>query len=434
MTYPKTLYVVSSLARIFPDKPEPEYCALKESIRRLGLLDPILMWRGTVVDGYHRLRACLELGVEPRFDVLSADADPLEIVVDRLGTQRHPNETARAAAAVRAMDKPKPGRPKGSGKNRANLRGFRTRRWAAEKFQVSESTITTMRKIADPQSGAIPEVRRALNTGLISANDGLKALQETPELQLEAMNLIFSGGAKKFARAVSKIRNDVAQAEFLAPEEYLKAAASGGIVLHHSTPAGLKDLVGAGTVDAIVTFPPAGEGHYHRIADLSEFAVHSLKDTGAVFLLAGTEDLPELMKHMGREPLNWVCAFHYSHPGNNYRRNSAHTIPLTQKLLLIFGKPGFRLNAGDEPITVPPLTEGTGRQSLSPRLDAGMEMIIERFTLPHHTLADPLMTGRPHSALAARKLGRSFIGAWEDRAFIDRLLAQLGLVSGDGLT
>ena len=89
MMCPKTLHVVSSLVRIFPDRPEPEYDALKESISRLGLLDPILMWRGTVVDGFHRLRACLELGVEPRFDVLSADADPMEIVVDRMGTQRH---------------------------------------------------------------------------------------------------------------------------------------------------------------------------------------------------------------------------------------------------------------------------------------------------------------------------------------------------------
>ena len=130
MTCPRTLYVVSSLVRIFPDKPKPEYKALRESISRLGLLDPILMWRGMVVDGCHRLRACLELDVEPRFDVLSADADPMEIVVDRMGTQWHLNETARAAAAVRAIGKPKPGRPKGSRKNRANLPGFRTRRWA----------------------------------------------------------------------------------------------------------------------------------------------------------------------------------------------------------------------------------------------------------------------------------------------------------------
>ena len=433
MTCPKTLYVTSSLVRIFPDKPEPEYGALKKSIKRLGLLDPILMWRGTVVDGYHRLRACLELGVEPRFDVLPDDADPMEIVVDRIGAQRHLNETARAAAAVRALGKPKPGRPKGSRKNRANLRGFRTRRWAAEKFRVSERTITTMLKIAAPQSGAIPEVRRALATGLISANDGIKALQESPEMQREAMELISTGGASRFAGAVSKIRNDAAQAESLESEEVLKAAASGSIVLRHSTPAGLKDLVEAGTVDAIATFPPSGEGHYHRIADLWDFAVHSLKDTGAVLLLASTEDLPEFLKHMGREPLRWVCAFHYSHPGSNYSRNSVHTIPLTQKLLLIFGKPGFRLNAGVEPITVHPLAEDTGRGYSNPRLDAGMEMIIGRFTQPHHTVADPIMTGRPQSALAALKLGRSFIGAWEDRAFIDRLGARLGLVSGDGL-
>ena len=434
MTCPRTLYVVSSLVRIFPDKPEPEYGALKESISRLGLLDPILMWRGAVVDGYHRLRACLELGVEPRFDVLSDDADPMEIVVDRMGTQRRLNETARAAAAVRAMGRPKPGRPKGSGKKRANLRVFRTRRWAAKNFRVSERLITTMLKIADPQSGAIPEVRRALSMGLISANDGKEALKETPEVQLEAMNLIFNGRTGKFARAVSMIRNDGAQAEFPASEEVLKAAASGGIVLHHSTVAGLKDLVEAGTVDAIVTFPPAGEGHYRRIGDLREFSVHSLKDTGAVFLLASTENLPEIMEHMSHEQLRWVCAFHYSHPGSNYRRNSAHTIPLNQKLLLVFGKPGFRLKAGDEPITVPPLAEGTGREQFSPRLDAGMEMIIERFTRPHHTVADPVMAGRAQSALAAVKLGRSFIGAWDDRPFIDRLRARLGLVSADGLT
>ena len=436
MTCPRTLYVVSSLVRIFPDKPEPEYGALKESISRLGLLDPILLWRETVVDGYHRLRACLELGVEPRFDVLSADADPMEIVVDRMGTQRHLNETARAAAAVRAMGKPKPGRPKGSRKNRANLRDFRTRRWAAKNFRVSERLITTMLKIMDPQNGAVPEVRCALSMGLVSANDGLKALQESPEVQREAMELIFNGRTGKFARAVSKIKNDGAQAEFLASEEVLKAAvvASGGIVLHHSAVAGLKDLVEAGTVDAIVTFPPAGEGYHHRIADLRGFAVHSLKDAGAVFLLASTENLPELMEHLRHEQLRWVCAFHYSHPGNNYRRNSVHAIPLTQKLLLVFGKPGFRLNAGDEPITVPPLAEGTGREHFNPRLDAGMEMIIERFTGPHHIVADPIMAGRAQSALAAVKLGRSFIGAWDDRSSIDRLRAQFGLVGDSDLT
>ena len=44
-----------------------------------------------------------------------------------------------------------------------------------------------MLKIMAPQSGAIPEVHRALDTGLISANDGLNALEESPEVQREAM-------------------------------------------------------------------------------------------------------------------------------------------------------------------------------------------------------------------------------------------------------
>ena len=122
-----------------------------------------------------------------------------------------------------------------------------------------------MLKIADPQSGAIPEVRRALTKGLISANDGIKALQESPEVQREAMKLISSGGANRFAGAVSKIRNDVAQAEFLVPEEILKAAASGGIVLHHSTVAGLAKGLPAQKLSTIPTdmFPEHSDGYFH---------------------------------------------------------------------------------------------------------------------------------------------------------------------------
>ncbi len=64
-------------------------------------------------------------------------------------------------------------------------------------------------------------------------------------------------------------------------------------------------------------------------------------------------------------------------------------------------------------------------------------MIIERFTLPHHSVVDPLMAGRAQSALAAVKLGRSFIGAWENRSFIDRLQTRLEVapnVEGDRLS
>ena len=148
-----------------------------------------------------------------------------------------------------------------------------------------------------------------------------------------------------------------------------------------------------------------------------------------MFVLAGTDNLPMFIEALRHDELNWICGFHYTHPGNNYRSNATHKSPLTQKLVLVLGKSEFRLDAGYDVITVPPLPEANGRDAFNPRLGAGFEAIINRFTSPHHTVADPVMAGRTDSALAAVKLGRSFIGSWSDQAFIDRLRARLDLVS-----
>ena len=423
------LYVVSNQVNIFLPKSPEEYASLRESIREWGLRHPILLWHGLIFDGFHRLRACLELGIEPRFEVLPDDSDPLEIVADMTTNGRNLNETARAAAALVAMGRPKPGRPRGSRKNGANLRGSRTREWAATKFGVSKGTITKVAKILDPAGVAIPDLRRAVREGSLAADDAVRALKETPEVQRQAMDMISGGKATKFARAVAIVKRNMNGVETASAEIPWAVAAKADVALHASTVAGLKDLVDPGTVDRIITFPPAGGNHRDLMADLAGFAAHSLKQSGAMFVLAGTDNLPMFIEALRHDELNWICGFHYTHPGNNYRSNATHKSPLTQKLVLVLGKSEFRLDAGYDVITVPPLPEANGRDAFNPRLGAGFEAIINRFTSPHHTVADPVMAGRTDSALAAEKLGRSFIGAWSDQAFIDRLRARLDLVS-----
>lgn len=59
--------IEKAIVKMFPEF----YEALKDSIKRRGLLVPIeVMPDGTVVDGHHRLRICKELGIEPRIKVL----------------------------------------------------------------------------------------------------------------------------------------------------------------------------------------------------------------------------------------------------------------------------------------------------------------------------------------------------------------------------
>ena len=45
---------ISDLARIFPEMTPEDFARLVYNIREDGLMDPITVWRGQVIDGRHR--------------------------------------------------------------------------------------------------------------------------------------------------------------------------------------------------------------------------------------------------------------------------------------------------------------------------------------------------------------------------------------------
>jgi hypothetical protein len=60
-----------------------EYAFLRADIARSGQHDPVLLLDGMVLDGWHRYRICIELGIEPWFRKLRRGADALAEVVSR---------------------------------------------------------------------------------------------------------------------------------------------------------------------------------------------------------------------------------------------------------------------------------------------------------------------------------------------------------------
>jgi hypothetical protein len=61
------MYKDHPLAAKYPLLEGEEYEELKESIREHGLLNPIWLYEGKVLDGRNRYRVCRELGIEPEF-------------------------------------------------------------------------------------------------------------------------------------------------------------------------------------------------------------------------------------------------------------------------------------------------------------------------------------------------------------------------------
>lgn len=85
------------LCNIFPDMQKDEFNELKQSISEIGLLDAIETFEGKILDGKHRYKACLELGITPRFKEFDGDIyDAVEYVKSKNKDRRHLNETQKA--------------------------------------------------------------------------------------------------------------------------------------------------------------------------------------------------------------------------------------------------------------------------------------------------------------------------------------------------
>ena len=434
----QVVFLVSPLAGIFPPMTEDEYSWLEESIRETGLLEAITLWRGTVIDGFHRLRACLRLGVEPRFSSLPDDADPLAYVIGKNDSRRTLAPWQRPVAAFRASESSRVGRPRSARKNCANLRNSLTQAEAAVIFRVSRRSVSAASHVLGRDSPAIPELRRAVISGQITVSDAATAAKEPDEVQRMAVDLALRREARTVRQAVNIVKETFGVSEGVESAVALPVAADNvPPAFHQSAVVGLHGYIAPETVDAIITFPPADADSV--LTDLADFAAHSLKRTGAMFVLAGTDRLPDFIECLRHPGLVWICAFHYVHNvrAAGSRRNPLGGAAPGQKLLLVYGKPGFRLKGEDGVISALPSDEGAPGNRRG-HLDLGMELIISRFTGPGDLVCDPLLLGRNASALAAVRQGRRFVGADDNASRLEAVVRQLertrnaGSLSGEG--
>ena len=67
------------LAKVLPAMSGEDYGRLRTDVAENGLVEPITLYEGKVLDGIHRQKVCDETGVEPRYEEFSGD-DPLGFV------------------------------------------------------------------------------------------------------------------------------------------------------------------------------------------------------------------------------------------------------------------------------------------------------------------------------------------------------------------
>ena len=141
-TIPK--YEMHPLTEVFPPMDPDQFDDLKASIATNGQRNPITIWHNQIIDGRHRYLACTEMDIEPIFQFLEDDADPLVYVVELNGLRRHMNTSQRAMVAAQLSMKPKPGR--NSGPNNETVVSITQ---ASNAFAVSERMVYDARKVIE---------------------------------------------------------------------------------------------------------------------------------------------------------------------------------------------------------------------------------------------------------------------------------------------
>jgi len=87
---------------IFPPMTDAEYAALKADIEANGQREKVWTFKGALIDGRHRERACRELGLECKTREWDGDESQLtDFIVSLNLHRRHLNESQRALIAAR---------------------------------------------------------------------------------------------------------------------------------------------------------------------------------------------------------------------------------------------------------------------------------------------------------------------------------------------
>jgi ParB/Sulfiredoxin domain len=174
---------------------EREYQGLKADIEANGQLVPIWTYQGKIVDGRHRYRACLELGITP----LTKEWDGVGSLIAFVDSMNHHRRHLTASElAMKAAGRASQGR--GRPATKAPI-GAITLDQAAAEENVSKKQVERSRQIKEK---GVPGLAEAVARGEVR----LTAAAEVAGLSAEEQAEVVAGGAKAIKAKAAEIRRD----------------------------------------------------------------------------------------------------------------------------------------------------------------------------------------------------------------------------------
>jgi hypothetical protein len=175
-------YEIHPLAELFPPMPDDQYQALKADIAENGQSEDIIIWQDKLIDGRHRLRACLELGIQPDTAELDDSCDPYIYVITHNLHRRHLTESQRSMVAARLATL-KRGDVKTQRDSSDLPIGGPSIEDAAKLLSVGERSVARAKQVIEHGSKAIVD---AVESGEIPVSFAAKFVTEEPDKKTQA--------------------------------------------------------------------------------------------------------------------------------------------------------------------------------------------------------------------------------------------------------
>ena len=200
-------YEAHELSLAFPGMPAGQFRRFAADIKANGLNNPIVLFEGKILDGRHRYRACLEVGVKPAFREFmegnpdeSSHGDPVAYVQSENAARRqltesqiaysitHPNILEfekRRARERQSHGETAPGQTLSADRRTASPDPGRASEKLAEKAGVGRRSVERAIKVRE---NGVPELNEAVAKGEVSLNMAEKIVKLKPASQKRVMN------------------------------------------------------------------------------------------------------------------------------------------------------------------------------------------------------------------------------------------------------
>jgi len=309
-----------SVAGIFPEMLPEEFASLKASIETNGQRVPIYTHEGLIVDGRHRYRACIELGIEPRCEEWDGVGSLCEFVRILNAERRHLDTGAKQMAAARfaiELEKEAKVRQLKNLKNAGSSVQICTdedlgysRTKAAEKFGIGERSVASAIKVTKHGDDSL---KQSVEAG----NIAVSVAAVVADLPAEEQREIVARGEAEILRAAKEIKLRKSEKNIATRQERIiektKQEIFGRAFITHSD---CQLIVDIPPFDLLIADPPYfTDGDYTKIV---ESFLCRVKPTGQSYVFCSADPMElqayfQLSSHALK--LEQVLVWNYNNTG-----------------------------------------------------------------------------------------------------------------------